>query len=248
MPWWKDPQQLMSVMAKLADTPTGVAGAKGGGKGGDGKAGGKGGKAGGKGDSGSCKNSGWSQANNQHWYRWNQGVWQKWSCADPNRISALTSRGLKPWCNEGGRDTCEICGVHWNVQAKQKGEDMKLFKAEMRAQLTSPAVAQDDTVLEVIVEKTQDASGTWMGSDEEEEPTKTQLSLPTEYQAISRLLHGPRELTDQSTPAEKLNRFHTGKQSVDAEKLQGQLKDQQAFLELLEKKSQAATQQRRARR
>ena len=163
-------------------------------------------------------------AEKQHWQswhsagkKWGQGPARQWSCEDPNCVAALNQRGLKPWCNNGTRCTCEICGVHWNSKAQRKAEDLAAVKKEMRAQLAAPEAESDDTVMEVVIVKDE---GTWMGSDEEEEPTKVKVPLPAEYQAIARLLQGPRELTDQATPAVKLSKFHSGKRTADLENLQ----------------------------
>ena len=165
--------------------------------------------------------------------KWSQGPVRQWSCEDPNCVSALQQRGLKPWANNCSRSTCEICGVHWNCKAQRKAEDLTAIKKELRTQLAAPAAPQDNTVMEVVIVQDE---GTWMGSDEEAEPTKVKVTLPAEYQAIARLLQGPRELTEQATPAEKLSRFYAGKKSADVESLQEQLKNQKAFLELIEKK------------
>ena len=81
----------------------------------------------------------------------------------------------------------------------------------------------------------RDRNATWMDSDAEDNHDATQLALPHEYQALARLLHGPREMPELPTPAETLAKHRPGKGSPDLNRLQEELDDQKAPLTLQEK-------------
>ena len=154
---------------------------------------------------------------------WGAASWQKqwpqggsWNCKDKNCFSAMKAIGLKPKQNAYKVNECEICGVHWNQAAQLEAEKLAAVKKRLQSKQAGDAPI-----------------GAMIGV----ESLTTSLSLPPEYQAIARLLHGPKELTEEFSKETKLLKHRpAGKKAADVEILQEELADQQSLLTLLEKK------------